>query len=63
MRTAFSWHLHPIDGCVLVPNHWICHNFAGLHTVKLQQLCSPCNATLMIEALASLPHLRKLDMT
>jgi hypothetical protein len=48
---------------VLVPSPFICHKFAGLHTVKLQQLCSPSKPALMIQALASLLHLRNLDMS
>ena len=54
-------HLHQWDGWLQLTSRPATFN-AGLHTVKLQQLYLH-DAAPTIEALASLPHLRTLDLT
>ena len=46
---------------VYEPGQSLCHESAGLHTVKLQQL-HPDATVATVEALATLQSLRTLDM-
>ena len=48
---------------VYEPGQSLCHESAGLHTVKLQQLIYLPDAAVTVEALASLPHLRTLQIS